>query len=217
LRKFASVASIIFLCMMPEILWADEGTNAIPPTGFYLSFSPSAVVPFSVDTTSPSLSPGNIETRWGGGISTGLGYRYEDFKIEGEVTYGRSDADHVSFSGGGGDLSGYFEMWGATVNFYYDVPTGTRLRPYLGTGLGGIHLQAHDITLAGFPPTRGTNTLFTYKLMAGVSYALTDAYSLLLGYRFMGMGEQDYETGGIPLHGDSIHLHAIQMSMRFYF
>ncbi len=131
--------------------------------------------------------------------------------------YGRSNADQVSFAGGGGDLSGSFDMWGAAVNFFYDIPTGGPFRPYVGAGLGALRFEANDITLADFPPTCGSNTLFAYKLMAGVSYALADTWRLLLGYRFMGMGGQDYETGGIPLHGDPIQTHAVQVGVQFYF
>jgi len=79
--------------------------------------------------------------------------------------------------------------------------------------IDGVPYYSTSVTLS----TYGNNTLFTYKLMAGVSYALTDAWRLLLGYRFMGMGEQDYETGEIPLRGDSIQTHAIQVGVQFYF
>jgi opacity protein-like surface antigen len=218
LKIFGVMTFGVFLLFMTAGVWAEEAQETIPQTGFYLSFTPSAVVPFTVETTSPSLSAGKTKTDWGYSISGGLGYRYKDFRVEGEVMYGRSDADHITFSGGGGDLSGYYGMWGATVNFYYDIPTNTPFRPYVGAGLGGLHFEAHDITLAGgFPPTNGSNTLFTYRLMAGVSYTLSDAWRLLLGYRFMGMGQQDYETGGVSLHGDSIQTHAIQVGMQFYF
>lgn len=33
----------------------------------------------------------------------------------------------------------------------------------------------------------------------------------------MGMGEQDYQTGEIPLRGDSIQTHAVQVGVQFYF
>jgi opacity protein-like surface antigen len=218
LKIFAAVTSGIFFLSVAGILWAGDGQGTVPQTGFYLSLTPSAVCPFSVETTSPTLSPAKTDATWGVGISGGLGYRYNDFRVEGEVMYGRSDVDRISFAGGGGDLTGYYDMWGATINFFYDIPTGTKVRPYVGAGLGGTRFKANDITLAGgFPPTRGSNTLFTYKLMAGVSYAFTDAWRILLGYRFMGMGEQDYETGGVPLHGDSIHTHAIQVGVQFFF
>jgi len=114
-------------------------------------------------------------------------------------------------------MSGYYDLWGATMNFFYDIPTGFRFRPYVGAGLGIVHFEAHDITLAGFPPTNGRNELLTYKLMAGVSCALSDTWRLLLGYRFMGMSNPDFETGGIPLHGAPINTHAVQAGVQFYF
>ena len=217
LRIVAIVTSVLLFLFMTGVSRAEEETGGTPWKGFYLFLNPMAVWPFSVDTTSPSLSPGNIKTRWGSGLGAGLGHRYGDFRVEAEIMYGRNDADRISFSGGGGDLSGYFDMWGGTVNFFYDIPTSVRLRPYVGAGLGAVRLEAHDVTLAAFPPTRGSNTLFAYKLMAGVSYALTDAWRLLLGYSFTGMGGQDYETGGVPLRGASLQIHAVQAGMQFYF
>jgi opacity protein-like surface antigen len=217
LKTLAAVISCLFIVLTSVNAWAGEGEGPLTPSGPYLSLTPSAVCPFTVETTSPGLSPGKTETDWGVGISGGIGYRYGNFRVQGEFLYGRSHADRVSFSGGGGDLSGYYDMWGGTVNLFYDFPTGTRFMPYVGGGLGGVHFEAHDITLAGFPPTRGSDTLFAYQLMAGVSYALTDAWRILLGYRFMGMSGQDYETGGVPLHGDSLRTHAIQAGVQFYF
>jgi len=217
LKILAGATSVVFLLCMAGVLWAGEGDRVTRKDGFYVSLSPSLVFPFSVDTTSPVLSSGSTRTDTGWSVAGGLGYRFGDFRVEGELLYGRNDADHVSFSGGGGDVSGYYDMWGGTANFFYDIPTGTNFSPYLGVGLGGIRFSANDITLAGFPPTFGGNTLFTYKFMAGVSYGLTDAWRVLLGYRFMGMGGQDYETGGIPLEGDAIQTHAVQLGVQFYF
>jgi opacity protein-like surface antigen len=217
LKIFMAATSGLLFLLSTGVLCADQGQEGKPQAGLYLSLTPSAMGSFTVDTTSPLLSPGKISPKWGEGIGAGLGYRYADFRIEGEIMYGRNDADRVSFSGGGGDLSGYFDMWGATANLYYDIPTGVRFRPYVGAGLGGVILEAHDVALAGFSPTRGKNTLFTYRLMAGVSYGLTDAWRLILGYRLLGMGGQDYETGGVPLNGDPILIHAVQAGVQFYF
>jgi OmpA-OmpF porin, OOP family len=216
LRILAAVMSgLCFMVMAGDLLVAQEKEMS-SKTGFYFSLATNVTGAFDVKTTSPVLSPGKTEAGRGIGIDGGLGYRFGDFRVEGEFLYDRNDADRVSFTGGGGALSGYYDMLGATLNFFYDVPTGTRLRPYVGAGLGGIHLDAHDITLAGFPPTQGSNGLFAYKFLAGVSYTLTDTWRLFLGYRFMGMGKQDYVTGGIPLYGDPLRLHSLQAGIQFH-
>jgi OmpA-OmpF porin, OOP family len=191
--------------------------RAASQAGFYLSLTPSATGPFTIHTTSPILSPARIDSQWGGGIDGALGYRYGGFRVEGEVTYGRSNGDRVAFPEGGGELSGHMNMWGATANFLYDIPTGSRWSPYLGAGLGGMRVQAKDLTLAGFPPTHGSSTVFAYKVMSGVSCSLTQQWRLLGGYRFTATGEQDYETGGVPLHGKAIRSHALQAGVQFYF
>lgn len=180
------------------------------PTGYHFSFGASLVSPFSVNTTSPSLSPATTRTQPGYDIGAGLGYRFHALRIEGRILYGRFEADSIRFAEGGGALSGYFDLHGATIELLYDLPVGGRLRPYLGAGLGGVRFGAQEVMLAGFPPTTGDNTLLAQQLMAGVSFG-TDALRLLLGYRYMGMGAQEYETGGIPLRGEPLRTHAIQL------
>ena len=217
MKIFGILAGILFSLSIAGVSCADPGKGTAQSSGLYLSLTPSVIWPFSVDTKSSSLSPGRTRTRWGEGISGGLGYRTGDFRLEGEMMYGRSDADRIDFSGGGGDLSGYYDFWSATLNLYYDVPTGTKFRPYVGAGAGGVLFDAHDLTLTGFAPTRGRNTLYTYRLMAGVSYVLTDAWRLILGYRYIAMSGQDYETGGVSLHGDPIQMHTVQTGLQYYF
>lgn len=217
MRILAAVMAAFCFMVAAGELRAAEPKGKGPPSGFYLCLSPFVTNAFDVETSSPILSPGKTETKRGFGLEGGLGYRYGDFRMEGELLYSRNDADRVRFVGGGGEVSGYYDMQGATLNFFYDVPTGLRFRPYLGAGLGGLRIEARDITLAGFPPTRGSSSVFAYKLMAGVSCEFAEAWRLLLGYRFMGTGGQDYETGGIPLHGDPLRIHALQAGVQFYF
>jgi len=217
LKVFLPLVSALLVLLTAGVLRADEGNGGVSQTGFYLSLTPSFIFPFSVNTTSPGLTPAETRARWGVGIGGGLGYRLHDFRVEGEVLYGRSDVKDIRFTGGGGDMTGYYDWWGATINFFYDIPTGIRFRPYVGAGLGAVLFTAHDITLVGFPPTNGKSTLFTYQLMAGVSYAVSDAWKLLLGYRFLGMSGPDFETGGIPLYGDPVRMHALQAGVQFYF
>ena len=217
MKIFVSVISALLVLWLAGTVWAGQGKDGASQSGFYVSLAPAIVLPFSVETTSPGLTPAETKTKWGVGIGGGLGYRFRDFRVEGEVTYGRSDVKDIRFVGGGGDMTGYYDLWGATINFFYDIPTGIRLRPYAGAGLGAIRFEAHDITLAGFPPTNGRNTLFAYRFMAGMSYALSDAWRLLLGYRFMGMSAPDFETGGVPLYGESLQTHALQAGVQFFF
>lgn len=217
MKVFLSLTSVLLVLLTAGVLWAGQGKGRASETGFYFSLTPSLIFPFSVDTTSPGLTPAETRAKWGFGIGGGLGYRIRDFRVEGEILYGRNDVKDIHFTGGGGDMTGYYDLWGAAINFFYDIPAGFRFRPYVGAGLGAVLFTAHDITLAGFPATNGRSTLYAYQFMAGASYTLSDTWRLLLGYRFMGMSGPDFETGGIPLYGDPVRTHALQAGVQFYF
>lgn len=217
MKVFLPLTTALLVFLTAGVLRADPGKGSTWATGFYFSVTPSFVFPFSVDTTSPGLTPARTGVKWGVGIGGGLGYRFHDFRVEGEVLYGRNEVKDIRFTGGGGEMTGYYDWWGGTINFFYDIPTGIRLRPYVGAGLGAVLFTAHDVTLAGFPPTTGESTLFIYQFMAGASYTLSDAWRLVLGYRFMGMSGPEFETGGMPLYGDPLRTHALQAGVQFYF
>jgi len=85
LKLFVVVMSGLLVLLTAGVLRADQEKASVPQSGFYLSLTPSVVFPFSVETTSPGLSPAETRTKWGAGIGGGLGYRYRDFRVEGEV------------------------------------------------------------------------------------------------------------------------------------
>ncbi|MGI9182011.1 MAG: outer membrane protein [Longimicrobiaceae bacterium] len=215
----AALALVVFAVLHlggTAVSSAQEWQDGPAPTGYHLSFRASGVSPFSVNTTSATLSPATIRTRPGYDIGVGMGHRFHALRIEGRIMYGRFEADSIRFADGGGALSGYFDLRGATIELLYDLPVGGRLRHYVGAGLAAVGFRARDVALASFPPTIGDNTLLAQQFTAGVSYG-TDAWRLLLGYRYLGTGAQDYETGGIPLRGEPLRTHAIQVGTQFSF
>jgi len=217
LKFFTLFLSVVCLLLTAEIWCAAGQEKTAPAGGFYLSVAPAAVFPFSVETTSPGLAPAETKVEGGWEIGAGLGYRRRDFRMEGEATYGRHEASDIRFAGGGGDLSGHYTLWGATVNVFYDFPTGVRLRPYVGVGAGVVRFEARDIRLANFPPTEGLCNLFTYRLMAGFSWMLSDAWRLTAGYRFAGMNGPEFETGGALLSGEPFYMHAFSAGIQYHF
>jgi|GEM_PF-3187620 opacity protein-like surface antigen len=217
LKFFTLCLSVFYLLLAAAVCCAAGQQKPAPAGGFYVSVAPSAVFPFFVETTSPGLSPAETKAEWGWEIGAGLGYRRRDFRIEGEVTYGRHEASDIRFAGGGGDLSGHYNLWGAVVNVFYDIPTGVRLRPYVGVGAGVVRFEARDIRLANFPPTEGLCNLFTYRLMAGLSWMLSDAWRLTAGYRFAGMNGPEFETGGALLSGEPFSTHAFSAGIQYHF
>ncbi|MDR2199137.1 MAG: outer membrane beta-barrel protein [Deltaproteobacteria bacterium] len=89
------------------------------------------------------------------------------------------------------------------VNFYFDIPTGTAITPYVGAGAGIAILRLK--TTDTFWSTAGpgtpvlverhsvhaskTKTNFAWSLAAGVAYDISENVALDLGYRFVYAGK----------------------------
>jgi opacity protein-like surface antigen len=71
----------------------------------------------------------------------------------------------------------------ATVDVYYDIPTGGKISPYIGAGVGvgGQHIKFFG-TDEGF-------TKLTWKLSAGASYAISDKVSISADYTYRQTGK----------------------------
>ncbi len=96
----------------------------------------------------------------------------------------------------------------------------TRLRPYIGGGLGGAQLWFRNTTtttldgvsMAGTTPFSTDEFVFAYNYFAGIEYAVNEKVSIYAEYRHLGLEDfdsktvQDFETsswvGGVRIHYD---------------
>ena len=169
-----------------------------------------------------------FNTGWGGGLAAG---RFlNDFRVEAEVSLRRVGIDHIedikidqqapealrlaaeNALARNLEFSGRIDHLTVMANAYWDIPTGTRFRPYVGGGLGTVHAVMHkkarNLTptppevLAQFSPEaqarireQGGVLLeddkdqdrwgFAWQAAAGVSFDLTDSLAVRAGYRFV--------------------------------
>jgi opacity protein-like surface antigen len=103
----------------------------------------------------------------------------------------------------------------ATANLFYDLPIGGRFVPYVGAGLGAIHVQAATISF-----TNSAGGTFTSRLGAGndgvalaevgVTIAITDGLSIVPAYRYI------HEFGGVANNGAEV-AHVLKVGMRYAF
>ncbi len=164
----------------------------------------------------------------GTGILSGLtfGYRLGSIRIEGEYFYRTAGYDHentptiaglseeklnelgvgINSSVHLGDLASHSLFF----NVYYDIPIGTKFRPYVGAGAGYSSISfayAANFTRSVDldPPVAGTTTVaketfsddgFSYQLLAGVDYLLNDRVTLGLKLRWAKFGE--FKDDGNP-------------------
>lgn len=129
-----------------------------------------------------------VKGKTGWTLDAAAGRRIDDrFRAEGELLY--SEADQKI-----GD--GQIKVTAGLANGLYDFDTGTRLRPFVGAGvgIGQVKLDRGGV--------RGDDTGFAYQLRTGVSYPINDRLSAEVGYRYLGINDVKIGSGVQALRGD---------------
>lgn len=113
-----------------------------------------------------------------------VGYGFGQIRVEGEFGWRANGADKVTgltSSNGSGSLDAASIM----ANVYYDVPTGTKLTPFIGAGIGGIDVSADKIRGSGVTYSNDDQFTFGYQGIVGAAYALNDNLSIKADYRYL--------------------------------
>lgn len=164
--------------------------SAVPAAaqGPYVGVSAGVFMPHESDVSTPGFSDGELEYDMGFGFDVKAGVNLYDFRLEGEFGYKSADVDEFT------DASGSFNIRDVDVtvlsfmaNGYYDFRTNTRLKPYVGAGIGFLNFEVDD------SGSRSDDTTFGYQFTAGVSVPIDRFLSLDFYYRFQGSGS-DFEA-----------------------
>lgn len=206
------------------------------PTGWYGSVSPGAAFGYSLDIESeafevavPAVVPGitlpavqvdpidiSIDADTGFAVSGALGYQFKAGRAELELGYNRNSVNSVNVTGlPEVDADGRFDVWSLSANGYYDIPTGTALRPYIGGGVGIAKLAADDVEVA--VPLLGTATLddsgvsAIFQAKAGLAYDFSKNTSAFLGYRLQALPGQDFTIENVDFDAETLLIHSLQV------
>jgi outer membrane protein OmpA-like peptidoglycan-associated protein len=114
-------------------------------------------------------------------VAGSLGYKYGNgLRAEVEIAY-RDNGVTSAFGGTGtGDVS----AWSGFINGLYDFDTGGAITPYLGAGIGIVHVDRggagnQHVSLSGNSTDAGAQAI------AGVSFAINYNLKLDLSYRYL--------------------------------
>lgn len=139
----------------------------------------------------------------GGGGNIDLGYRFNDFRIEGEAGYHGADGNN------GYKNTHYFNYMG---NLYYDftkaIPASNSrwgIIPYVGGGVG--YAQVH-VGNGSFSHTfNHHDNDFAYQGLAGLTFTSTSMARLdwSIGYKYLGTDE------------DNLHANNLELGVRYHF
>lgn len=172
----------------------------------------------------------------GANFAVGAGYQFSDyFRGDLTATYWSHDVEGIDYGLNCGTECGSTETteltaWELMANAYVDLGTFAGITPYVGGGLGAVHVayddfESQNFNAAGdyFAPDSFVGEeswRFAYALMAGVSYDLTQSLKLDAGYRYVNVEGGDMfgknELGGVTGgEDDGFDRHTIQAGVRY--
>ena len=95
------------------------------------------------------------------------------------------------------------------LNGYYDIPTGTLLKPYLGVGVGAAYISG---------TTSNDETFFAAQGIAGLELVLDTSVSLYADYRYTYIdAEYQVTAGGIGSNNTELSSSNATAGLRFRF
>ena len=164
-----------------------------------------------VSDDDPILSFEELSYETGYVVSAALGQAYNNgLRAELELAYRTNDLDEVKFSFFGipasTSVDGELSSWGFLANAYYDFPTQSAIRPFIGAGVGSVNVE---IELEG---ESEDDWVLAYQLMAGFGFALSRDVNLDLQYRFFASADPDFD--GIEVE---YMTHNVMAGLRFNF
>lgn len=102
------------------------------------------------------------------------GYRYNDFRVEGEFAHLQNDINNLDNQNWNTDL--------IMFNGYYDIDIGAPWGPYLGAGLG---LAIFPSSIASYS-IQPNNCEFAYQGIMGLQYHINSNFALFTDYTYVG-------------------------------
>jgi opacity protein-like surface antigen len=143
----------------------------------------------------------NGKTGWTADIAAGRSLA-SNFRAEAELLYSQDDQKHSD--------SGRIKVLAGLANGYYHFDTGTKLKPFVGAGVG-----VGQVKLDG-GPIRDDDTGLAYQLLTGVAYPITDKLSAQIGYRYLGVNDVKIGSSAQAIRGD-YHDQAITFGVTYKF
>ena len=129
-----------------------------------------------------------VDTEEGYGFAAAIGRHIEWFKVEAEFATQSNDINNFEVRGVGGQTfkTGDVQINTLLANAYVDIPFADDFSVFAGGGIGGaaVTVSAYDYDV--------DETVWAYKLAAGVTYNFTDNWGAELGYEYLSTDDVQY-------------------------
>ncbi len=212
---FVSVI-LVFLGSAPAV--ADDFFAGQP----YFSLSgmvagaDSATIVSAAGTGNPAFnfSDPTLQTKIGFGVVGAYGWLFDsNWRMEIELGHRQVALDQIG-SPASTPLDGDLDITTVFANVVRDFRGESFITPYAGIGVGGAYHKLDVGSIDGALPDFGSRDTFSlaYQAMVGVNFEVGDDMDILVGYRFMGAWEPDYEAFAL----DRLDIHHFEIGVRFY-
>lgn len=186
---------LIIFVFVPVFLFS---TSVYSAEGLYVSGNLGFAVASDSDLTDSNVPGVTVNTEFDTGLVFGaaLGYDFNRFRVEGEISYQKNDVDKIGAQGVLFDPSGDTTALSFLVNGYYDFINRSAFTPYISAGLGFAQIEFNnlDISGVGFSGSSDDDTVFAYQVGIGIGYSLSEKVTIDVKYRYFGTDDSEYDT-----------------------
>jgi OOP family OmpA-OmpF porin len=206
-RLTAGLAGFAVAAMLGTAAYAD------PYKGLYVSGGLGMNWVEDADVSNGASGEVDYDTGWLGAIAVGYGFG-NGFRLEGEMSHRRNDADDFS----GVSLSGRAETTGFMANVLYDFNFSRKFMPYVGFGLGAAVVEADEVSpLPAADRVNDEDTTFAWQAIVGVTVPLSEQLDLFADYRYFDAGDVDLRSDGGTDIDTEYAAHSAMIGIRFRF
>jgi opacity protein-like surface antigen len=181
-----------------------DRTTAVAPTTNYWYISGGVGPGFAQDrkvSLETSLIPLPFElstslsskTAWNGNLA--VGYQGERGRAELEVSRVSYNLNKKEDSIGLFSIDGASSLTAVVLNTYWNIPTESSIRPYVGVGIG-VGIPSYDLNIGSSVglfagQVSKTNTKLALQAKAGVEYAVAPKGNVFAEVKYLNVGSQD--------------------------
>lgn len=195
---------IVLLCACCFLLFATSIASAAG--GMYVSGNVGMAFPTDSAIKDPAFAgvKPKLEYDSGFAFAGAIGTKFDQARLEAEISYQKSDFDKMM----GVPISGDATILAGLINGYYDFKTASTITPFITGGLGFAKVEANDMAVPslGVPPGSDDDTVFAYQVGAGVGYAVNETVNIDLKYRYLGTTDLEFGTTKVEVGTHNVML-----------
>ena len=122
------------------------------------------------------------------------GYQVKNYRTELELNYSSFGVNKGTFNTQSSPLDGNVSTTSVLVNGYYDIPTGSKFRPYIGAGIG-VGIISGKIKDQGTEIDLGSGSSFAYQGKVGLQYEIAKKGNAFAEFKYLGISSYKSDSG----------------------